>query len=89
MPGALFSSFAPHVRPGAAWRNEGRNEDEIIMDVVALIDTNGSSPVARIGLVFVGCLALYVAFKVGGFILKVMFGLVFFGRAIWWFLSRP
>ena len=41
--------------------------------------------------VVVGCLALFVAIKVGRFIMKVIFGLIalaLLGGAAWWFLLR-
>ena len=53
--------------------------------------TNISSPVAKVIIVIAGLLVLYVAFKVGAFILKILFGLVglaLLGGVIWWFFFR-
>ena len=47
--------------------------------------------ITLITLVVVGCLALFVAIKVGRFLLRVIFGLLalaLLGGAVWWFLLR-
>ena len=49
-----------------------------------------SSPAVEVALVVVGCLMLYVAFKIGFVILKItlgLAGLALLGGATWWFLS--
>ena len=49
-----------------------------------------ASPAVQVGVVVVGCLVLYVAFKIGFVILKIALGLVtlaVLGSASWWFLS--
>jgi hypothetical protein len=50
-----------------------------------------SSPVAKVVVTIAGLLVLYVAFKVGSFILKILLGLVGIALvvgAIWWFFVR-
>jgi hypothetical protein len=45
---------------------------------------------SSVAVVVVGCLVLYVAFKIGIVILKIALGLValaLLGSATWWFLS--
>jgi len=49
-----------------------------------------SSPAVQVAVVVAGCLVLYVAFKIGFVILKIVLGLAglaLLGGAIWWFLS--
>ncbi len=61
------------------------------MATIGQITPDLSSPTAKVVVVIAGCLVLYVAFKVGGFILKILFGLVglaLLGGAIWWFFFR-
>jgi hypothetical protein len=61
------------------------------MDIVGQYTTTLSSPAARVGLFIVGCLVLYVAFKVGRFLLQILFGLVglaLLGGSVWWFFFR-
>jgi hypothetical protein len=61
------------------------------MDIINQSSTNLSSPVAKVIVVIAGCLVVYAAFKVGSFILKIVFGLAglaLLGGAIWWFFLR-
>ena len=49
-----------------------------------------SSPAVQVAVVVAGCLVLFVAFKIGFVILKIVLGLAalaLLGGAIWWFLS--
>jgi hypothetical protein len=49
-----------------------------------------SSFAVQVAIMVVGCLAVYVAFKIGIAILKIVFGLVglmLLVGAIWWFIS--
>ncbi len=49
-----------------------------------------SSSAVQVAVVLIGCLALYVAFKIGMVVLKIALGLValvLLGGASWWFLS--
>ena len=49
-----------------------------------------SSPAVQVAVVVAGCLVLYVAFKIGFVILKIVLGLAglaLLGGASWWFLS--
>jgi len=60
------------------------------MIIIGQITTSGSSPAVQVAVVVVGCLMLYVAFKIGIVILKIALGLValaLLGSATWWFLS--
>jgi hypothetical protein len=53
--------------------------------------TNWSSDAVKVAMVVAGCLVLYIASKVGLFVLKILFGLASFallGGAIWWFFFR-
>ena len=57
---------------------------------IGQITTSMSSPAVQIAIVVAGCLVLYVAFKIGLVILKILLGLValaLLGGATWWFLS--
>jgi hypothetical protein len=63
------------------------------MDITGQISSEWSSAseVVKVGMVIAGCLALFVALKLGGFILKLVFGLiglVLIGGVICWFLTR-
>jgi hypothetical protein len=61
------------------------------MEIVGQITPNLSSPAAKVVLVIVGCVALYLAIKIGHFLLRILFGLVglaLIGLVIWWFLHR-
>jgi uncharacterized membrane protein YGL010W len=54
------------------------------------ISANMSSPAVQVAVVVAGCLVLYVAFKIGFVILKIVLGLAglaLLGAACWWFLS--
>ena len=60
------------------------------MITIGQITASGSSPAVQVAVVVVGCLVLYVAFKIGIVILKKALGLValaLLGSATWWFLS--
>jgi hypothetical protein len=60
-------------------------------NIFGLMATSESFPVAKVAMVVAGCLILFVAFKVGRFILKVLLGLValaILGGALWWFLLK-
>ena len=49
-----------------------------------------SSPAVQVAVVVAGCLVLYVAFKIGFVILKIVLGLAglaLLGGASWWLLS--
>ena len=57
---------------------------------IGQISANMSSPAVQVAIVVAGCLVLYVAFKLGFVILKIILGLAalaLLGGAIWWFLS--
>jgi hypothetical protein len=52
---------------------------------------SSASDLAKVVMVLAGCLVLFVAFKVGGFILKILFGLAGLALLVgsfWWFFSR-
>ena len=54
------------------------------------ISATVSSPAVQVAFVVAGCLVLYVAFKLGFVILKIILalvGLALLGGAIWWFFS--
>jgi hypothetical protein len=55
------------------------------------ISANMSSPAVQVAVVVAGCLVLYVAFKIGYVILKIVIGsggaLALLGGACWWLLS--
>jgi hypothetical protein len=55
------------------------------------IPSNLSSPLAEAAIVAAGCVVLYVAFKLGYVMLKVLLGLAglaLLGGSIWWFFLR-
>ena len=57
---------------------------------IGQITTSMSSPAVQVAVVVAGCLVLYVAFKIGMVILKIVLGLAglaLLGGASWWFLS--
>jgi uncharacterized membrane protein YGL010W len=57
---------------------------------IGQISANMSSPAVQVAVVVAGCLVLFVAFKIGFVILKIVLGLAalaLLGGAIWWFLS--
>jgi hypothetical protein len=57
---------------------------------IGQITTHMFSPVVQVAVLVVGCLAVYVAFKIGIAILKIVLGLVgimLLVGAIWWFIS--
>jgi uncharacterized membrane protein YGL010W len=57
---------------------------------IGQISANMSSPAVQVAVVVAGCLVLYVAFKIGFVILKIVFGLAgiaLLDCATWWFLS--
>jgi hypothetical protein len=55
---------------------------------IGQITTHTSSPVVQVAMVAAGCIVLYVAFKIGGVILKVLLGLALLTGVIWLFSSR-
>jgi hypothetical protein len=57
---------------------------------IGQITTSMSSPAVQVAVVVAGCLVLYVAFKIGMVILKIVLGLAglaLLGGASWWLLS--
>jgi hypothetical protein len=69
-------------------------ESMIAMDSLNQITSSwsSSSTLVKVAMVAAGCLVLFVAFKVGHIILKLLFGLVglaLLGWAVWWFCFRP
>jgi hypothetical protein len=58
------------------------------MILIGQITPHTTSPVVQAALVAAGCLVLYVAFKIGGVILKMLLGLALIAGAVWWFHSR-
>ena len=57
---------------------------------IGQISANMSSPTVQVAIVVAGCLVLYVAFKLGFVILKIVLGLAalaLLGGASWWLLS--
>jgi hypothetical protein len=55
------------------------------------IPSNLSPSVIQAAIVAAGCLALYVAFKLGFVVLKILLGLAglaLLGGSIWWFFFR-
>jgi hypothetical protein len=57
---------------------------------IGQITTSMSSPAVQVAVVVTGCLVLYVAFKIGMVILKIVLGLAglaLLGGASWWLLS--
>jgi hypothetical protein len=60
-------------------------------NMFGLVAASDSFPAAKVAMVVAGCLALFVAFKVGRFILKVLLGLAalaLLAGALWWFLLK-
>jgi hypothetical protein len=73
---------------GASWHHG--NHCILIMIHTGQFSANMSSPAVQVAVLVAGCLMLYVAFKIGFFILKMALGLVALalpGGATWWFLS--
>jgi len=58
------------------------------MALIDQITTNMASPVVQVPMLAAGGLVLFVAVKIGGFILKMLLGLALLGGVIWWFLSK-
>ena len=61
------------------------------MELFAQLSINSSSPAAKAVLVVGGCLVLYVAFKVGHFLLKMLFGLLGVALLVtvfWWLFLK-
>ena len=61
------------------------------MDINGKISTNLSSTAANVVLIVVGCLVLYVAFRVGHFLLKMLFGLLGVALLVtvfWWLFLK-
>jgi hypothetical protein len=63
------------------------------MDAIGQINSywSSASGAVRVGIVVAGCLVFFVALKLGGFILKILLGLVglvLIGGAVCWFLTR-
>ena len=57
---------------------------------IGQITTSMSTPAVQVAVVVAGCLVLYVAFKIGMVILKIVLGLAglaLLGGASWWLLS--
>jgi hypothetical protein len=57
---------------------------------IGQINANMSSPAVQVAVVVAGCLMLYVAFKLGFVILKIVLGLAglaLLAGASWWFFS--
>ena len=45
-------------------------------------------PVVQVAMLAAAGFVLFVAVKIGGFILKMLLGLALLGGVIWWFLSK-
>ena len=58
------------------------------MALFGQITTNMTSPVVQVGMLAAGAIVLFIAVKIGGFILKMLLGLAALGGVIWWFLSK-
>jgi len=58
------------------------------MAFIGQITTNLTSPVVQVAMLAAGAIALFVAVKIGGFILKMLLGLAVLGGVIWWFLPK-
>jgi hypothetical protein len=61
------------------------------MEIGGQITSNMSSPAAKVVLVVAGCLALYLALKIGHFLLRILFGMagaILLGVVILWFLHQ-
>jgi hypothetical protein len=52
------------------------------------ITTNMTSLVGQVAMLAAGAIVLFVAVKIGGFILKMLLGLAVLGGVIWWFLQK-
>lgn len=62
------------------------------MIIIGQVTTDWSSAAVKVAMVVAGCLGLFIAAKVGGFIFKILFGLAglaLLAGAIWWFFFRP
>jgi hypothetical protein len=58
------------------------------MGLFGQITTNMTSPVVQVAMLAAGAIVLFVAVKIGGFILKMLLGLAVLGGVIWWFLQK-
>ena len=58
------------------------------MALFGQITTNMTPPVVQAGILAAGAIVLFIAVKIGGFILKMLLGLAALGGVIWWFLSK-
>jgi hypothetical protein len=61
------------------------------MEIGGQITSNLSSPAAKVVFIVAGCIALYLAIKIGHFLLRILFGLaglVLIGLVIWWVFNR-
>ena len=58
------------------------------MALIGQITTNMTSPVVQVAMLVAGGLVLYLAVKIGGFILKMLLGLALLSGLFWWFLSK-
>jgi hypothetical protein len=47
-----------------------------------------AAPVVLVAMLAAGSFVFFVAVKIGGFILKMLLGLVLLGGVIWWFFSK-
>jgi hypothetical protein len=47
-----------------------------------------TSLVGQVAMLAAGAIVLFVAVKIGGFILKMLLGLAVLGGVIWWFLQK-
>jgi hypothetical protein len=58
------------------------------MVLFSQITTNLTSPAVQVAMLAVGAIVLFVVVKIGGFILKILLGLVVLGVFSWWFLLK-
>ena len=58
------------------------------MAFIGQITTNPTSPVVQVAMLAAVAIALFVAVKIGGFILKMLLGLAVLGGVIWWFFLK-
>jgi hypothetical protein len=58
------------------------------MALLDQITTHMASPVVQVAILVAAGLMLFVAVKIGGFILKMLLGLALLGGLFWWFLSK-
>jgi len=58
------------------------------MAFIGQITTSITSPVVQVAMLAAGAIVLFVAVKIGGFILKMLLGLAVLGGVIWWFLPK-